>query len=462
MKSKINYYKLFLSSIYLLLLFSFKSIYSNTEKDLKIYNGLQSKKIEVVVETIRSIKESNANHFIPSISKLLKKDNLDKEIIIEIINLYESYGDDLISFYPSAFEDYEWLLGNLKDEKLIFELINVLYQKKDKRFIYSILALITNRSSSIREISYKYLKIFKDDRILPYILELGNSDNPLYRYYYLESLEFINDERANLHVPKLINDESAAIRYEAIKLMDQFQIKDKENNILQLAKNDQNYEVRKVSIIYAKNRKLKNKINIFIEGLEDPNFEVREASLESIHSFKEPNFAKYVSNFLEVEKNPILKLKAIESLITMKNDGGGNGLAAILLHDKNSEVRMMSAVAIGNISTQKKLTNTLNESLNVENDIDVKTEIIKSISKKKEKSSIPSLINKLKNQRESIQIKIVSLKALEEINDPSILPEIFDLIDTQNDISQELRIFVRNMLIKFHGKNHKETKKNVM
>ncbi|MFN5883974.1 MAG: hypothetical protein ACK445_01420, partial [Bacteroidota bacterium] len=59
--------------------------------------------------------------FIPSISKLLKKENLDREIIIEIINLYESYGDDLVLHYPNAFEDYEWLLLNLKDEKLIFE-----------------------------------------------------------------------------------------------------------------------------------------------------------------------------------------------------------------------------------------------------------------------------------------------------------------------------------------------------
>ncbi len=439
----------------LLIVFSNKKLYSNTEKDLEIVTGLQSKKIEIVVETIRSIKEANANHFIPSISKLLKKDNLDREIIIEIINLYESYGDELVSYYPNAIEDYEWLLVNLKDEKLIYELITILYQKKDKRFIYSILSLITNRSSSIREISYKYLKIFKDDRILPYILELGNSDNPLYRYYYLESLEYINDERANLHVAKLINDESAAIRYEAIKLMDQLQIKEKENNILLLAKNDPNYEVRKISIVYAKNRKLKNRINIFIDGLEDSNYEVREASLESIHSFKEQSFAKYVSNFLEVEKNPILKLKAIDALITMKNDGGGNGLAAILLHDKNSDVRMMSALAIGNISTQKKLTYTLNESLNHENDINVKTEIIKSISKKREKSSIPSLINKIKDPRETVQIKVVSLKALEEINDPNVLPEIFDLIESQKDISQELRSFVRNMLIKFHGKGNK-------
>jgi HEAT repeat protein len=452
MKFKVNIRNYLIRLLFLLIIFSNKIIYSNPEKDIQIVTGLQSAKIEIVVETIRSIKESNANHFIPSISKLLKKENLDREIIIEIINLYESYGDDLVLHYPNAFEDYEGLLLNLKDEKLIFELINVLYQKKDKRFIYSILSLITNRSSSIREISYKYLKIFKDDRILPYILELGNSDNPLYRYYYLESLEFINDERANLHVAKLINDESAAIRYEAIKLMDQLQIKEKENNILLLAKNDPNYEVRKVSIVYAKNRKLKNRINIFIDGLEDSNLEVREASLDSIHSFKEPSFAKYVSNFLEVEKNPILKLKAIDALISMKNDGGGNGLAAILLHDKNSDVRMMSALAIGNISTQKKLTNTLNESLNFENDINVKTEIIKSISKKKEKSSIPSLINKIKDPRETVQIKIVSLKALEEINDPNVLPELFDLIETQKDISQELRSFVRNMLIKFHGK----------
>jgi hypothetical protein len=64
-------------------------------------------------------------------------------------------------------------------------------------------------------------------------------------------------------------------------------------------------------------------------------------------------------------------------------------------------------------------------------------------------------INKIKDPRETVQIKIVSLKALEEINDPNVLPELFDLIESQKDISQELRSFVRNMLIKFHGKGSK-------
>ena len=85
MKFKVNIRNCLIRLLFLLIIFSNKIIYSNPDKDIQIVTGLQSAKIEIVVETIRSIKESNANHFIPSISKLLKKENLDREIIIEII-----------------------------------------------------------------------------------------------------------------------------------------------------------------------------------------------------------------------------------------------------------------------------------------------------------------------------------------------------------------------------------------
>jgi HEAT repeat protein len=438
-----------------LILLSPTFIFSSTQSDKIISSGLDSQKVQVVVETLRSIKESNAKHFIPNISLLLKKENLDKDIIIEIINLYESYGDDLIEYTPSILDDYEWLLNHLEDDRLLLDLIQVLYQKKDKRFIYSILTKIHHRSYDIREITFKYLKLFKDDRILPFILELGSSENPLYRYYYLEALEHINDERVTFHLGKLINDESAAIRYEAIKLMDSIQNRDKENQILLLSKIDPNFEVRKISIIYAKNRKVKNRMNIFVDGLEDPNEEVRNASLDSITYFKDPIYAKKISHYLEQENNSILKLKAIEALIAMKNDGGGAGLSTVLLYDKDSEVRTLSAIAIGNISKQKNLVTTLNESLNIEYDIKVKTEIIRSISIKKEKSSIPFLLSKIRDPKESLEIKNCSLNALEEINDPIVLPELFEMLYTQVEISEQIKIFIKNMLFKFHGIKNK-------
>ncbi len=437
------------------LLLTHSSIYSNTQTDHFISKGLESNKVQEVVETIRSIKESDSKHFIPSISVLLKKENCHKEIIIEIINLYESLGEEFLTSTPLVIEDYEWLLNHIDDEQLLKDFIQVLYQKKDKRFIYAILNKISHRSHEIREISFKYLKLFKDDRILPFILELGSSDNALYRYYYLEALVHINDERVSMHLSKLLYDESAAIRYDAIQLMDQLQIKDKESLVIQLSKNDSNFEVRKISVLYAKNRKMKNKTNIFVEGLEDSNDEVRNAAIESIISFRDPIYAKPISLYLEKETNSLLKLKAIAALITMKNDGGGGGLSTLLLNDKDSEVRTMSAIAIGNISTQKNLVTTLNVSLNHENDIKVKTEIIKSLSIKKEKSSIPYLMEKIKNPKETIEIKINSLNALENINEPNVLPELFDLMDSQLEISSQIKLFIKKMLNKIHGNKSK-------
>ena len=427
--------------------------YVPTEKE--IIHGLKSEDKYKVIESIRLIRDLELKNLVSSVSYVLQNPNTDKDVLIEVINLYEAYGDSLPYYNPNALEDYEWIVNNLREDDLTYELIESLMKRKDKRLIYPIISLTTHRSHKIRQIAFLYLESFKDDRVLPYILELGNSDNPLHRYYYLESLNYINDERANLHLLRLLNDSSAAIRFEAIKIIDRLQIKEKENQILNLTKSDSNYEVRKIALLYAKNRMLRNKYNVFKDGLEDPNIEVREIALDSIKFFKDNSYAKSVSSFLENEKDTLLKLKAIETLVSLNTDGGGSGLVTILFNDSNSVVRKKSAFALGTITNTKTLAETLNNSLLKENDIGVKEEIIKSISKKKDKSSILVLIKKLKDPTESTSIKLEVINALESINDPNTLPEIFDLIDSQLEITRELKSYMKLMLNRFHGKKLK-------
>ncbi len=427
--------------------------YTPTEKEIIL--GLKSEDKYKVIESIRLIRDLELKNLVSSVSNVLQNPNTDKDVLIEIINLYEAYGDSLPYYNPNALEDYEWIVNNLREDDLTYELIESLMKRKDKRLIYPIISLTTHRSHKIRQIAFLYLESFKDDRVLPYILELGNSDNPLHRYYYLESLNYINDERANLHVPRMLNDSSAAIRFEAIKIIDRLQIKERDNQILNLTKSDSNYEVRKIALLYAKNRMLRNKYNVFKDGLEDPNIEVREIALDSIKFFKDNSYAKSVSSFLENEKDTFLKLKAIETLVSLNNDGGGSGLVAILFNDNNSAVRKKSAFALGAITNTKTLAETLNNSLLKEIDIGVKEEIIKSISKKKDKSSVIVLIKKLKDPTESKSIKLEIINALDSISDPTTLPEIFDLIDSQLEISNELKSYMRLMLNRFHGKKLK-------
>ena len=428
---------------------------SYTPSEKEIIFGLKSEDKYKVIESIRLIRDLELKNLVSSVSNVLQNPNTDKDILIEVINLYEAYGDSLPYYNPNALEDYEWIVNNLREDDLTYELIESLMKRKDKRLIYPIISLTTHRSHRIRQIAFLYLESFKDDRVLPYILELGNSDNPLHRYYYLESLNYINDERANLHVSRLLNDSSAAIRFEAIKIIDRLQIKEKDTQILNLTKSDSNYEVRKIALLYAKNRMLRNKYNVFKDGLEDPNIEVREIALDSIKFFKDNSYAKSVSSFLENEKDTLLKLKAIETLVSLNNDGGGIGLVTILFNDNNSDVRKKSAFALGTITNTKTLAETLNNSLLKENDIGVKEEIIKSISKKKDKSSVIVLIKKLKDPTESKSIKLEVINALDTISDPTTLPEIFDLIDSQLEISNELKSFMRLMLNRFHGKKLK-------
>ena len=438
-----------MGNFWILLLFSITSIYS-LDRSKEIIDGLNSRDQSQIIESIRSIKESNLHHSLPLLSEVIRSDSSSDDILLETINLYESYGESLTDYYKNAHDDYEWIMNNLQNEDLICEIIKVFHKRKDRKFIYSILNLITHRSSRVRMTANYYLHSFKDDRILPFVLELGNSENALEKYYYLETLSYIDDERAYLHIHKLINDNSPTIRYYSISILDQFQIKDTENLILAHTKNDTNYEVRKIAITYAKNRSLKKKVNIFKDGLEDTNREVREISLDSIYSFKDPSYARYVSKFMEVENDPILKLKAIETLMVLNNDGGGVGLTSLLQFDKNKDVRKKSAQAIGLISVQKSSSDVLNKSLQQEDNIEVKLEIINSIGIKKDKSSVPFLIEKLNNNSETVKVKIESINALYNISDTTYLPELLDIMEEQKEIKDDLRKFIKAMLNKIN------------
>lgn len=439
--------------LFLILILS-RALFSYEKSNEKlVLSQITSKNTQEQIEGIRSIKEFQLHHLLPRISQILRNQNPNREIYIEILNLHESYGDTLTNYYPEAPEDYEWILGHSDDDALICELIDILKERKDRRFIYPILSLVTHNSSIVRKSAFQYLTGFKDDRILPYILQLGASENPLLRYYYLESLHYLHDERAYLYVNKQLQDQNPTIRLMAIQVLTTFPQKESENTILNLSKTDPNFEVRRATLYFAKN--FGNKKNhIIIQSLQDSKKEVREVALEILSLSGDKNIAVHVSRFLEQEVESSLQFKGIETLLSLKSDGGGLGLSALLLSNTQSEVRKLSAYAMGELSKQNS-SGYLNKSLVTEQNYDVKMEIIKAISKKKDKSSVKPLLSKVGDSSENLQIRKESIAALKEISDPNTLPEIFEYIDEYKEIQTELKDYFRFMLSKIYQKKSK-------
>jgi HEAT repeat protein len=401
-------------------------------------------------ESIRRVKEQNQHDLLPSVSKLLREDSHNIETILEILNLYESYGSELSQVHPSFIDDYEWIVKNLNDETIVIQIIHFFKIRKDKSFFYPVTSLLTHRNSNVRLASYQYLETFKDDRALPYLMELGNSSKAIERFYYLEALNYIIDERASIHISKLLTDPSPAIRIEAINAIDKLNLKEKQNHVLTMARKDQNYEVRKIATIYTKNKKLKYRQEIFKDGLDDDNSEVKKEVLLAISSFQDPNYAKSVSNYLEKESDPYLRSLGLDALNSMNNHGGGGGLARILLNDNNIENRKKAAYLTSKLNA-KNLIPTLLKSVEVDPSIAVKIEITKSLGLLKEKSAIPIFINSIASQKEDNSLKLEMLMALEKINEPKIIPILYDIVENDNtELKDQMKSIFRDMLYKVH------------
>jgi HEAT repeat protein len=402
---------------------------------------------------ISNLKDSGFHILLKDVSDVLHRRDIDLETMFRIINLYESYEDKLEIYLPNAIQDYEYVLHHAQNDHLVKKILQLLTIKKDKRFLYGAIELLTHRSSEVRELVYKYLDSLKDDRILPYILELANSDSPIHHYYYLEALNFINDERLTINVNKLLNDPSPAIRCEAITVISRLGLKEREVQVLNLAKSDPNYEVRKYAILYATNKKLVTRLDIFQNGLLDPHPEVREASIGAILLFKNPTYAPFLSKALEVENLSYLRSQMLDALIATKNHGGGSGLSATLYKDPDESVRQKAARVTG-ILKAKMVLPTLLDVLNKDPSVTVKIEVAKTLGTLKEKSSIPVLLSKLKQPSENLELRNELLSSLNEIDDPKVMPIIFDMIEEEpTEFRNKMKEFLRTMLYRHHGTN---------
>ncbi len=402
---------------------------------------------------ISNLKDSGFHSLLKDVSDVLHRKDIDLETMFRIINLYESYGDELETYLPNAIQDYEYVLHHAQNDHLVKKILQLLTLKKDKRFLYGVIELLTHRSSEVRELVYKYLDSLKDDRVLPYILELANSDSSLHHYYYLEALNFINDERLTIHINKLLNDPSPAIRSEAITVISRLGLKEREFQVLNLAKSDPNYEVRKYGILYATDKKLSNRLDIFQKGLLDPHPEVREVSTEAILLFKNPTYAPFLSKALELESLSYLRSKMLDALIAIKNHGGGGGLIITLQKESNESVRQKAAKATG-ILKAKIVVPTLLDVLNKDSSVAVKIEVTKTLGILKEKSSIPTLLSKLKQPSENLELRNELLSSLNEIDDPKVMPIIFDMIEEEpTEFRNKMKEFLRTMLYRHHGSN---------
>ena len=406
------------------------------------------------VEAVRSISVAKRTDLISYLPHILRLNSSSEELIDAILTLYLEYGSKLETIHPSWKSDLEWVLESSRHDSAIIKVIQYVEKEKDRSFFYAALERLTHRSMKVRAAVYSYLASLKDDRAIPFILDLAFSEVPIERYYYLEALGYMNaeDDRLTANLPILLYDTSHAIRSECFSVIEKYKLSDKySNHLKQMATNDGNYEVRKYAIISIKNQNLKSMSHILKNTIQDTHFEVRDVTLDAISKFNINYFAKNVSDAIEVEDKSHIRLKMVDTLLRLNNHGGGRGLAVALRHDESEDVRVHAAYAAGVLGAKKIVPELLESLLKDESD-PVKIQIARTFSILKEKSTIPTVIDTIGNSQESVPLRLELVSTLGSINEPAVMPLLFDLIESEpkDDLRYGLKGLLRKMLYQYH------------
>ncbi len=182
----------------------------------------------------------NLPPFLPKELKDEYLDDDDEDIRGRIITALKLYPPEQIA--PFWIEILKQTSGTALEISLIDHL------GRNKYFTPVIAEKLLFPVSEVREKAALALKSSGDDRILPVILNLGRSSNPIDRIYLLEALKHLYDVRFQKLVISFLNDENKSVRIYALKCATDNTIKESVPVIKRLITTDNNDEVRKRSI----------------------------------------------------------------------------------------------------------------------------------------------------------------------------------------------------------------------
>lgn len=377
---------------------------------------------------------------------IFQADSSDERVQLAILRLFGEL-EDLDGPAPNWVNVLDSTFQKTTNVILKKEILLLAEKKKEKRLIYSVIAAFSDPETEVRMLSYKLMQLLKDDRALPILLDMSLSKDPVQRLYFLESSLIIKDERIQNQIHKLANDESAGVRKKYLIAINRLGMTEKFSQFQKSATGDSDDDVRLVALEILKNKKNRQNISLFYKGLSDTNPDIRRVSLEALLIFQDKQGAKAISEQLTKEDTLFLKARMIDLLLDLGNNGGGQGILAVLTNGEETELRTKAAYAIGKLganTSSAELTKILSE----EKENMVKWQLIHSLGELKDKNAVPALLVLARNPREKLNLRLEAVVTIRMINDPESLPSLFEayVSETEKSLRVELENAMREIL----------------
>ena len=379
----------------------------------------------------------------PSLPRELKDEYLDdddeetRERILAALKLYNpgQYAPLWIEILKES--------SNTQNEIEIIEFLG-----KYKIFTLLIAERLIAPRSEIREKAALTLKDTGDDRILPVILKLSKSSNPVDRIYLLEALNHLYDIRFQRLVISFLGDENKSVRIYALQCVMDNDIRDSIHTIKRLVSSDDNDEVRIKAIQALVHFRDSGSGYTIASVLKERK---KNLSLEAIKALGQLGYnsaAGPVSELLLKETDRELKEAAIVALAGFGRAGNINGLRHIVTEEKDPILRIKAVYTLGDVHEERATMDILKLSL-TDRDYRVRGEACNALGKLRRNRPSSILLDKIKTES-SRYVRSAALYSLQRIKHEKDLVPLFDIYSTEQDpvFRDMLKKYLRANLVK--------------
>ncbi|NLV66416.1 MAG: HEAT repeat domain-containing protein [Spirochaetes bacterium] len=353
-------------------------------------------------------------------------DDKDFETRIRIISA--------LKLYPAREYADVWtvLLRNSDDKRIEIELIDFLGLTENNPFIIPIAEKVSAPRAGVRSRAAQVLGVVRDDRMLPEILSLGNSSNPVHRIYFLEALNFIYDTRFQKTVISLLDDENKSVRIYAMDCVIKNDIKNALPQVKGLLRNDSNFEVKKKAIAVILHFRDTSSAYL-VSGLI--NSEERELRLEAVRAVAELKYssaAHTVSAMLLTEQDSEVKNAALDALYVFKRPGVLEGLEHILKKEPSAMLRVKAAFILGELKEDPAIIEILDAALQ-DSDYRVRGEICNALGNFR-RAKCADILFRVISKDTSRYVRTSALYSIVRINDSGNIIRLFDVYTIEKDM----------------------------
>jgi len=405
---------------------------------LSSITGSNSEKFREAIDYIKLIRP-------PALPQLLKEEYLDdddEEVRYRIITALKEY--------PAGEQSMIWneLLKITKDKKNEIALIEFLSSVKHGIFTVPVAEKLLVPRSEAREKAAVMLKKYGNDRMLPVILSLGQSKNPIDRIYFLEALNHLYDIRFKKSVISMIEDENKSVRIYAIKCVNSNMIKEALPFLRRLAAKDNNTESRKMAISSLVLFKDKQSGSLLTGILKNEDPAIRIEVITALRELKYSNSAGPLSDMLLKDENSSIRHAILDTLISFKKTGNINALKHLIKNDHDPKIRIKAVFTIGVAGGNRDSVEALKEAL-LDGDYRVRGEACNSLGFLKKSGAAEILIEQIKTDK-SRYVRTAALYSIVRINDSRNIIRLFDIYSFEEDrvFRELLRGIIRDSIKK--------------